>query len=53
MPMQDLAYMPVNFDSGVAGCINRYRRWSKGRHTNCSLKEEALYCFSIAKSKQQ
>lgn len=53
MPMQDLAYMPVSFNNWVAGCINRYRRRSKGRHINCSLEEEALYCLSIVKPKKQ
>lgn len=53
MPKQDLAYMPISFDSWVAGCINRYRRWIKDRHINCSLEKEALYCPSMAKSKKQ
>lgn len=33
VPIWDLAYIPVSFNSWVAGCINRYRRWKKILYT--------------------
>lgn len=42
VPVQDLAYIPASFTS-------RYRKWARVGLPNCSLEEETLYCFSIAK----
>lgn len=49
VPVQDLAYIPASFTSWVAGCTSRYRKWARVGLPNCSLEEETLYCFSIAK----